>query len=71
MAKKRGRMPKANIAWNRLPARVCIEDRVTYYVARVPGKPPAVVNWSSVDGRDAQNDLARRAQTAVYCKRRA
>jgi hypothetical protein len=70
MARRRGRMPKANIAWDRLPVKVCIEDRGTYYVARVPGKPPAVVNWSGVDARAAQADLARRAATGVYCKRK-
>jgi len=69
-ARRRGKMPKANVSWDQLPARACIEDRVTYYVARVPGKPPAVVNWSSANARTAQADLARRAMTGVYCKRR-
>jgi hypothetical protein len=69
-ARRKGKMPKANIDWARLPMKVCVEDRTTYYVARVPGKPPAVVFWGGADARAAQSDLARRAQTGVYCKRR-
>jgi hypothetical protein len=69
MAKKQtAHWIKANVHWSTaVRERMCILDRGSHFVAVSKRGKKAVVNWSSVDARDAQNELKRRAQTRAYC----